>query len=40
MGVDLGLARIAVLCDGKLTGILEDNDITSTNIMRLATQFE
>ncbi len=32
--------RVAVLCNGNLTGVLEKNDINSENIMRLATQFE
>ncbi len=31
--------RVMVLCEGKMTGILDSGDITQENIMRLATQF-
>ncbi len=31
--------RVMVLCEGKVTGMLEKDDITQENIMRLATQF-
>jgi len=36
----LGLAdRIAVMCDGRLSGILAAKDATEAAIMRLSTQF-
>ena len=31
--------RIAVMCDGRLTGILENRDANQNNIMELATKF-
>ena len=36
----LGMStRVAILCDGKLTGILDKKDATQSAVMRLATQF-
>ncbi len=36
----MGMAdRIMVMCEGKLTGIVEGDEVTEENIMRLATQF-
>ncbi|MDR1766929.1 MAG: sugar ABC transporter ATP-binding protein, partial [Propionibacteriaceae bacterium] len=32
--------RIVVMCDGRVTGVLDNADATSENIMTLATQFE
>jgi ribose transport system ATP-binding protein len=31
--------RIAVMCDGRLTAILDNKDATQTNIMEYATKF-
>ena len=36
----MGMAdRIMVMCEGKMTGIVEGNEMQEENIMRLATKF-
>ncbi|MEG0485791.1 MAG: sugar ABC transporter ATP-binding protein, partial [Oscillospiraceae bacterium] len=41
MGELIGMSdRIMVMCDGRVTGIIDGKDATQENIMALATQFE
>ncbi|MEG1407985.1 MAG: ATP-binding cassette domain-containing protein, partial [Ruthenibacterium sp.] len=41
MGELIGMSdRIMVMCDGRVTGIVDGKDATQENIMALATQFE
>ena len=41
MGELLGMAdRVMVMCDGRMTGVLEGNDMTPEKVLSLATQFE
>ena len=36
----MGMAdRIMVMCEGKLAGFVQDEEVTEENIMRLATKF-
>ena len=41
MGELLGMAdRVMVMCDGRMTGVLEGDDMTPEKVLSLATQFE
>lgn len=41
MGELLGMAdRVMVMCDGRMTGVLEGEDMTPEKVLSLATQFE
>ena len=41
MGELIGMSdRIMVMCDGRMTGIIDGKEANQENIMALATQFE